>query len=71
LGLVAEPWCKRLRRKLRFGGFRESGLEVSYELRPGVTENEAEALLDLFIEQIQANGLSCGKGARTPRGAFW
>ena len=53
---------RRLRKKLRVGEFREYGFELSYELRPDVTEGEADAFLDAFIEQVEANGLVCGGG---------
>jgi len=59
---------RRLRKKLHLGEFREHGFELSYELRPDVTEDEADVFLDSFIAQVEANGLLCGGGGR---GTSW
>jgi hypothetical protein len=54
---------KRLRKKLRFGEFREDAFGVRYTLRPGLSEAERDAVLDRFIEQaVDANQLRCAGG---------
>lgn len=60
---------KRLRKKRRFGEFRESAFGVAYSLRPGLSPAEAEDFLVHFLESaIEANDLRCGGGGQ---GSAW
>ncbi len=62
---------KRLRKKLRLGEFREYGFDVSYRLRDGASETEADDFLFRFLEQaIEANSLACGGGGGPPTFEF-
>ncbi len=62
---------KRLRKKLRLREFMELGFEVSYRLARGVSAEEAESFLDLFLaDAIEANNLSCGGGGQGERWSF-
>lgn len=66
---------RRLRKKLRYGEFREYGFLLVAELTPGA---DHDALIDRFIETVEALNLGFGGGgepilhgfvARTGRGS--
>jgi len=50
---------KRLRKKLALGEFQNFLFEVRFSFDPSV---DADALMDDWIEVIEANGLFCGGG---------
>lgn len=54
---------RRLRKKLRIGEFQELGFEVSFALRPDLSEADSIRFWDGFIaEAIEAHGLAFGGG---------
>lgn len=60
---------KRLRKKRRFGEFRENMFGVRFSLRDGLAPDANDEFMWRFLEQaIEANGLLCGGGAQ---GSTW
>lgn len=54
---------RRLRKKLRVGEFQELGFEVSFQLRPGLSEEERDKFWESFIlDGIERNELIFGGG---------
>ena len=60
---------KRLRKKFRTGEFTEFGFQVAFHLDPPVDSPAVEAMLDTFLDQIEAQGL-VGGGSGGPDGDF-
>jgi uncharacterized protein len=55
---------KRLRKKLRLREFVELAFTAKYQVKPGLSPDALESLLDRFIlEAIEANDLHCAGGA--------
>jgi uncharacterized protein YggL (DUF469 family) len=63
---------RRLRKKKHVAEFREFGFEVTAELRGGLSQAAFDALLDRWIDAIEARGLSFGGGGHKggPLGGF-
>jgi len=60
---------KRLRKKFRTGEFTEYGFEVEFRMALPGDAAAGEALLDAFLDQIEAQGLA-GGGSGGPDGDF-
>lgn len=52
----------RLRKKLHMEEFQVFGFHAEFELVKGVTEAQFDQVFDAFIDQVEAQGLSCGGG---------
>jgi uncharacterized protein YggL (DUF469 family) len=53
---------KRLRKKFRTGEFTEYGFEVDFHLAAPVEAVAADALLNAFLDQLEAQSLAGGGG---------
>lgn len=53
---------RRLRKKKRVGEFQELGFEVTMELREGLSEADAAAFFDRWIDAIEVRRLAFGGG---------
>lgn len=60
---MAKSPSKRLRKKLHVGEFTEYGFNINFELNKPVTDEEIEAFLNTFLDDlIEKNGLIYGGG---------
>lgn len=60
---MAKSRSKRLRKKLHVGEFTEYGFNINFELNKPVTDEDIEAILDTFLDDlIEKNGLIYGGG---------
>ncbi len=61
---------KRLRKKKRVGEFRELGFELFVVLDDKKPPEELDALIDAWIEAVEARGLDVGGGYNTNKKEF-